>query len=263
MWRQEYDTLLDELFMGLRGPSPVDASALKLLTAQWAYLLFGLRDGHPELMEHIKWQPWWIKDGEGYIRIGAAERIVAARIVSARGENPEKAILVHEQWVGEARKNSEGNSEVNVHYQPARHITKDITLPESSQFGSTGTLIFPPISSRLELWEQLKHPRSMKDAHRTINAILRWTCDAGDFKNYQIPEGREAELYRATRLWNYPKDKERPTSDGKRIEFFAKALAGLMLGISPATATKRLSHWKLPQLWKANPFVPYFRDRSK
>ena len=262
MWRQEYDTLLDELFMGLRGPSPVDASALKLLTAQWAYLLFGLRDGHPDLLQTLAWQSWHQTD-KGQVRFGATRRIVAARIISARDGIGELAKIVQEEWIAEVtRSGSEGQPESFIDH-PTHHIQKDVALPESSQFGSTGTLIFPPISSRLELWEQLKHPRSMKDAHRTINAILRWTCDAGDFKNYQIPEGREAELYRATRLWNYPKDKERPTSDVKRIEFFAKALAGLMLGISPATATKRLSHWKLPQLWKANPFVPYFRDRSK
>ena len=93
----------------------------------------------------------------------------------------------------------------------------------------------------------------MKDTKRAVNTIYRWMCDAADvFNTYRIPEGQEGGLYRATRLWNYPKDKGRPTSDNKRIEFFAKALAGLMLGISPATATKRLSHWKLPQLWKSS-----------
>ena len=242
--------------MGLRGPSPVDASALKLRTAQWAYLLFGLRDGHPDLLQCLQWQSWH-QEGETQVRFGVAGRIVAARIISARGENGELVNLVHEQWIAEVtRSGIEGQPESFTPH-PARHITKDVALPKSSQFGCSGTLIFPPISSRPELWEQLKHARSMKDVSQIMNVIYRWMCDAGDvFKNYRIPEGQEAELYRATRLWNYPKDKERPTSDDKRIEFFAKALAGLILGISPATATKRLSRWKLPQLWKSNPFVP-------
>ena len=58
-----------------------------------------------------------------------------------------------------------------------------------------------------------------------------------------------AELYRAKCLWTYPQATDRAKSDDKRIEFFAKALAGLMLGISPATAMKRLSRWRLPKLW--------------
>jgi len=232
--------------MGLRGPSPVDLGALKLLTTQWACLLFGLRDGHPDLLQRLVWQPW----NQTGVRIGIAGRIGFARIVSARGKEPEKVILIHEQWVAEMTRGSEGQSE-SFAQQPVRHIQEVITLPESSQFGSSGSLYFPPISFKPELWEQLKHPRSMKDTKQTINSIFRWMRDVSDvFETYRLPEGQEAELYRATRLWNYPKDKERPTSDNKRIEFFAKALAGLMLGISPATATKRLSHWKLLQLWK-------------
>ncbi len=43
-----------------------------------------------------------------------------------------------------------------------------------------------------------------------------------------------AELFKARKLWNYPRT-DRPTSDDKRIEFFAEALAGLMMEVSPAT----------------------------
>src|SRR5207237_446899 len=147
-------TFLDEFFMGLRGPSPVDTSALKLLTVQWAYLLFGLRDGHPDLLQCLDWQPW----SQTGVRIGTAGRIVGARIVSARGKEPEKAILVHEQCVAEmTRSGSEGQAD-SFAQQPVRYIQKVITLPESSQFGSSGPLYFPPTSSRPELWEQLKHP---------------------------------------------------------------------------------------------------------
>jgi hypothetical protein len=49
------------------------------------------------------------------------------------------------------------------------------------------------------------------------------------------------DFLRAKRLPHCPKS-NRPRSDTKRIEFFAKVLAGLKLGIAPATATKRLAH---------------------
>ena len=57
-----------------------------------------------------------------------------------------------------------------------------------------------------------------------------------------------AELFKARKLWNYPYA-SRPTSDDKRIEFFAETLAGLMMEISPATATKKLTRWQPPRLW--------------
>src|SRR5205807_6869132 len=52
------------------------------------------------------------------------------------------------------------------------------------------------------------------------------------------------EIQRAKRLWNYPRT-DRPRSDDKRIEFFAKSFAALTLGKAPATATARwLSGWQ-------------------
>ena len=62
------------------------------------------------------------------------------------------------------------------------------------------------------------------------------------------------ELLRAKKGWNYPK-KDRPKSDDKRVMFFAKILAGFMLGLSAGYATKRLAYWEWSKGWIQGPFV--------
>jgi hypothetical protein len=54
------------------------------------------------------------------------------------------------------------------------------------------------------------------------------------------------DLLSAKWMPNYPRT-ERTRSDDKRILFYAKILAGLSLGIAPATAVKRLAHWGYPE----------------
>jgi hypothetical protein len=244
--------------MGLRGPQSADLGALKLYTAQWAYLLLGLRDGHRDLTEsEIDWNPW-TKDEEGPVRFGDVERIIAVRIVSAGEGKPEKVKQVYERWLAEARKDN-GKVLVQLNFLPGNQMpdtpdTPAPSLPPESQFGASGVLVFPSVSPRPDLWHRLKHPRSVNEVKETVDDIYRWMCDAGGIlQGYRIPEDRIAELYRATRLWNYPgaKEKDRRSSENKRIEFFAKSLAGLMLQRSPAWATKKLCRWKIPQLWKS------------
>lgn len=52
-------------------------------------------------------------------------------------------------------------------------------------------------------------------------------------------------LFEAKKLWLYPRT-HRPKSDDKRIEFFAKA-AGLLHGMAPATALRKLSGAHFPK----------------
>ncbi len=234
--------------MGLRGPQSADLGALKLLTVQWAYLLLGLRNGHPDLVELLEWKPWRERNGVK-VRYGIAFRITLAHVVSTPGISGSIKFLREKLIVKDQRNSS--NEPPQLYAEPLERIQRNKYLPDD--FSSNGPLYFPSISPRPDLWQRLKHPRSIKGVKQTVDDLYRWMCDAGEvFKQYRIPEDRIAELYQAPRLWNYPgaTDKKRRSSDDKRIEFFAKALAGLILGISPATATKNLSRWKIPPLWK-------------
>jgi hypothetical protein len=55
-------------------------------------------------------------------------------------------------------------------------------------------------------------------------------------------------LLRPKGLPNYPREAQ--TNDDKRILFFSKVLAGLEFGLTPLTATKKLSHWRCENYWK-------------
>jgi hypothetical protein len=56
---------------------------------------------------------------------------------------------------------------------------------------------------------------------------------------------RAKDLLKAKQSLAYPSSR-RARSEDKRVHFFAKACAGLGLGIAPATAIKRLSNLRLP-----------------
>ena len=58
----------------------------------------------------------------------------------------------------------------------------------------------------------------------------------------RMPPDSIRALVKAKRFPHYPKN-PRPSSDDKRLIFFAKVLAGLEHGLAPLSATKRLSHW--------------------
>jgi hypothetical protein len=104
-------------------------------------------------------------------------------------------------------------------------------------------------------WNDLKRARSTQDIRRVAQSARRWVLRfpsgvrwADKFPRnllFQLPRAlnvHAADLIKAKRMPHYPRT-DRPSSDDKRVEFFAKVLAGLTLGIAPATATKRLAHW--------------------
>lgn len=124
--------------------------------------------------------------------------------------------------------------------------------------------IVRPIFPNPEAWEQLKKASTVPELRRAAGRIRRWAraMPGVDWKEAGIGQPLEffhfsrvirrhaIELLRAKQMRNYPR--ERPTNDDKRIVFFAKVMAGLSLGIAPATATKRLGHcrWAKAQMEK-------------
>jgi len=228
--------------------------ALKVYATQWNYLLLGLRDGHLDLLQQHVWGPW---TGEGTKQIcaGRAERIQIARIVpdNAGGET---ARLVFQRLTTYANK-TVADQQPQIEYPLYQTLGQDTVLPKKWLFGLKSTesfsLFFPAVSPQPQLWQELKKPRSAKNVQQTVNTVCEWLAAAVPGVR-RMPEfhsalcDHPAELFKTRRLWNYPRT-DRPKSDDKRIEFFAEALAGLTLGISPATATKKLSRWSPPRVW--------------
>jgi hypothetical protein len=112
-----------------------------------------------------------------------------------------------------------------------------------------GLIISFPIFPRPHLWEQLKEAGSIEEMRHAARGIQRWIVAQGLETRmspafYNLLRVHAADLLAAKHLWIYPRSIERQSSDKKRIEFFSKVLAGLMLGLAPATAAKRLSHWR-------------------
>jgi hypothetical protein len=115
----------------------------------------------------------------------------------------------------------------------------------------TGKLVIsPPVERAPKIWEEFKRARSMKEIREVSRRIRRWASQhmPGDDWETRFPGAlisHADEVLSAKQLPNYPKapGAKRPRSDNKRIEFFSKILAGVMLGIAPITAAKRLSRW--------------------
>jgi hypothetical protein len=197
--------------MGLRGPKPVEVKHLQAEAMQWASFLYLVRDGVPGFIEHVKWRRFRVPCSTEWVR---------------RGEPLEAPILIP---VSAA----------------SQRLPKKMTTEQ-------GWVIFRPVLPKPAIWEQLKRARTVpqiKGAARGIGKLQSafvsstpWGQNpAGAFRHYA--EG----ILAAKRLPNYPKT-NRPRSDDKRIEFMAKTMAGLTLGLAAITALKRLSHWRCPRI---------------
>jgi hypothetical protein len=133
-----------------------------------------------------------------------------------------------------------------------------------------GIVYFPPVMPTPEVWELWKKAKNEEELGEAVQKMRHWArrLHAGaDFQADELMEDNvvlawaslpfifrpswNEEILKAKQLWNYPVT-NRPRSDDKRVEFFAKSLAGLTLGLAPATATKRLSHWHWPRDWATN-----------
>ena len=239
--------------LGLRGPKSVKLAMLKVHAVQWTYFLFGLRDGHPDLLEMMRWGPWHGKTKQ--VRGGTGKKVLLVRIIPREGGR-ETAARVFEA-VNVLATRTADNMDPRFENSICQTIEMDLALPPKWRFGLSeferATLFFPGLPAQPQLWRQLKKPESIKQLQQTSEEICAW-LNASAPGIYSTPQFREAlcghttELFQAPKLWNFPRT-DRPSSDEKRIAFFAESLAGLMLGIAPATATKKLARWTPPKLW--------------
>jgi hypothetical protein len=202
--------------MGLRGPKPVDVKQLEGEAIQWASFFYLLRDGVPGLIQRVKWRR---------VRLPNAAAAMPAGRWARRGDLLEAPILI-----------------------PVSKASQK--LPERMTT-EKGWIIYRPVMPKPAVWEQLKRARTvaqiknvgrgMGGLHSLFVSSTDWAQNpAGAFRHYA------EEILAAKRLPNYPKT-NRPRSDDKRVEFMAKTMAGLTLGLAAITALKRLSHWRWPK----------------
>jgi hypothetical protein len=205
--------------MGDRGPKPVEVVVLKKYARVWANLFHLLRDGQPGQLVRLK--------------PGESLPTVVADVLPADREKTLKG------------------------------------LPQLEKLrGKQGIIwLLRPVFPEPHLWEQLKSNHSVKEIQRTIASIEKYIRKRWPYP-YSYSTDRDGFLIQRRAVWSktlwarllraardsadevlkardlphFPRS-ERPSSDDKRVEFFAKVFAGLAVGLSPLTATKRLSGW--------------------
>jgi hypothetical protein len=228
--------------VGLRGPKPVDVNHLEAEAIQWASFFYRLRDGLPGLIQHVKWSRFELPTSEAATPIPSGKRkgVPPAGKWARRGELLEAPILI-----------------------PVSAASQQ--LPERMTAGKDW-VIYRPVMPKPAVWEELKRANTVphvKGAAREIGELRSlfvsstvWAQNpAGALRHYA--EG----ILAAKRLPHYPKT-NRPRSDDKRVEFMAKTMAGLTLGLTAITAIKRLSHWRWPKDWSERS-LKEFVERGK
>ena len=206
-----------------RGPKPVDVRQLREEAYSLALALYALRHGWPGLLTHLKGGLWLsrllleLREDE----VGRSER-VTRRILAGR-----------------------------MQHSPFRYKVTTLALPlpltnkwRKDVLGlvrlDKNWRFTPPTSARPGIWKRLTTARSVAEIReiarrlRPLYPLLASTLDS-----------HAEDFLRAKQLPNYPQS-NRPRTADKRTQFFAKTLAGLSLGIAPATAIKRLAHSALP-----------------
>jgi hypothetical protein len=253
------------------GRKPIEADLLRGYADQWACLLYGLRDGYPGF---IQITPQGKRRKSTTSTRGARDNHnfsdvipLTARVIRVTSQ------LEPTRYGSEERK---------------KFLNALRKMKQSLQRG--GFTYVEPVPPAREIWDRLKNAKRPQAVGEAFQMLRKWAVSIrgpsihmcppnthpifianarskawaraavrGAVASGQIPswpllpfaisEDWAGEIAKAKNLWTYPRA-DRPTSDDKRIEFFAKCFAALMLGKSPATATARwLAGWHWPKDW--------------
>jgi hypothetical protein len=230
--------------MGHRGPRPVRLALLKKYAVGWAALLCLLRDGQAGQLLRLK--------------PGKEAPIVVASVIPADRAPTQTALLklgklrgkdgilwlvspiYPESKIWENLKRARSTKEIRaVLADVGKYLRKEWSGASSSEKGELLMLAEIKEHTRKE-WRDL--PSHLTDENETLIVRQPRWADTQWSKLVRAATNNAQDILNAKDLPHYPRA-ERPTSDNKRIEFFAKVFSGLALGIAPLTATKRLSGW--------------------
>jgi len=216
--------------MGRRGPKPVNVGLLRMYAHDWSLFLYKLRDG---------------KEAELY------------KLTAERTERTDEKGGRHTHIVVQKRL-------FVAKFQPvseeARLLLKNsLPKPKGGEW-----LVDPPVLPAPDVWEQFKRARSKGELEKAFTLMQKHVqeVDLGVMTHlFKAARERAEDVLRAKRLPHYPCS-HRPGSDNRRVDFFAKILAGLAVGLSPLTTTKRLARW-LPTIPMYSANLERERTRNK
>jgi hypothetical protein len=109
------------------------------------------------------------------------------------------------------------------------------------------------IPAERHLWNALKRAQTAAQVRRIVSQSKEWLRPRLEFPDGSYMEQwpfrralytRAAEFCKSKIARRYPRRDKRESGDYRRIEYLARVLAGLTLGISPSTAVERLRKMK-------------------
>jgi hypothetical protein len=113
--------------------------------------------------------------------------------------------------------------------------------------GGLERVTMKPIPAEPRVWQRLKEattPEGVREACRVSRYWLRPNREGRAFLRL-LPE--HAQLFVDSKKNSRYPASERPTSEDKRLDHFARAMAGITLRKSPVTAIDQMRKWKHPQ----------------
>lgn len=238
------------------GPKPtVELKALQTEAANWARVLFVLRDGQVALLTVVKWGEW----GDETTVEGKAVQLspeIRKQLAGTPWENATPLTVRRKTRIGETLEAETFNFE---EYKKK--------LPKEPK--PTGPLVwYPPTQAAHRVWRRLKQSRSPSEMRGVLRSLEKWLTQTqsgwwGREYPSNLAQYSDGLLY-AKSMHNYPAEapekQKRPTSDDKRVLFFAKVFAGLRSRLSPSYATKKLSHWTFSKDAVTNPYKEYMKQ---
>lgn len=258
--------------MSRLGRKPIDRNLLRGYAEQWACLLYGVRDGYP---------------GAYIPRVQASRNRVPLRPRKVNSVNEQaRAIPLF------ARKIRIPKIDEIVPFWPDETRENQIRSRASNPNNRFEYGCISPVRPDSEIWSRLKAAKKAEQIGQVLKRLRGWalgvrtpflamtfsgtplvyddpksaayartiakkclrerTVATWPFLPFLVSSDWARQILKAKQqLWTYPRT-DRPKSDDKRIEFFARSFAAITLGKAPATATGRwLAGWHWPKDWYA------------
>lgn len=254
--------------MGCVGRKPIDSDLLRGYATQWACLLYGVRDGYPGFIMPSRQAS--AGKGASAVQRGTNKPNRTIRLTARRIPFPPTAVVTFPR-------------------EDKKRVTQFLKSRLNRPQSTFRYAYLPSVQPDDEIWNRLKKAKKTEHVEQVFEKLCRWAlglhapvifrgtdkttlaCDVPKSKAYAraaakknlqegivsgwpllpflISKDWAGKILAAKRLWTYPRT-VRSKSDDKRIEFFARSLAAITFGKSPATATARwLANWHWPKDW--------------
>jgi hypothetical protein len=220
--------------VGKRGPKPVEMGTLNAWEFEWYKALHLLRDGM-QLPKNLRWDapPSW-KPREAEARIKALTELNPTKIWDEMERQQQQRLL---RPISEAER-------VLLHAKAEIGLQRliDDEIVRLKQF-LRAKQILKSRTERRAIWTALTRARNIPAVQQ---ACQRWErladVHAAGFTPYAVHVSANAQVFlRMKRDQRFPRS---PYADNSRLEYLARGMAGVMMGVSPMTSIERLRNMK-------------------